>query len=63
MRTSALLVQKPRIFRNLWCVRTDKENEPVRTMGVGSGFRDFAQKSFMDYFSRVNQTPDNDGCS
>jgi len=40
------------IFRNLWCVRTDKEVEPVRTFfgqgGRGSILRDFVRTSFMD---------------
>jgi len=47
--------KKLRIFRNLWCVRTDKEEvEPVRTVRTvcgqgerGSFFCDFLRKSFM----------------
>jgi len=42
MRTSALFgVKKIQIFRNLWCVRTDK-------VGEGSNFRDLMRTSFMD---------------
>jgi len=37
--------KKLRIFRNLWCVRTDKGVEPMRIFygqgGGGSIFRDF----------------------
>jgi len=38
MRTSALFDAKYlRIFRNLWCVRTDKGVEPVRTFAEKGG--------------------------
>jgi len=33
MRTSALFVEKLRIFRNLWCVRTDKEGGTLSQCG------------------------------
>jgi len=44
------LLQKHRIFRNLWCVHSDKGEgvEPVRTWREGSIFRNFVQTSFMD---------------
>jgi len=54
MRTSALLVKKLQIFRNLLYVRTDKRGggEPVRTfcgqIGRGLIFCDFVLTSFMD---------------
>jgi len=44
-------VQILRIFRNLWCVRTDKGVEPVRIFCEQregeSIFRDFVRMSFM----------------
>jgi len=47
------LVQKRRIFRNLWCVRMDKERRLSQCghfadNGEGSIFRDFVRTSFMD---------------
>jgi len=51
MRTSALFgAKKLRIFRNFWCVRTDRRVEPVRTF-CGQGGQFFAilcRTSFMD---------------
>jgi len=63
MRTSAIFLRRPhffvqtrRIFRNIWCVRTNKDGEKgeverVRTFfgqEVLSMFRDFVRTFFMD---------------
>jgi len=43
--------KKRRVFRNLWCVRTDKEGEGLSQCGQGGKgliFRDFVRTSFMN---------------
>jgi len=40
MRTIAIFGARPWIFRNLWCIRTDKGRESI--------FCDFVQTFFMD---------------
>jgi len=47
-RRSRFLMQKIGIFRNLWCVCTDKGVEPVRIFFGQGGGVDFLWTSFMD---------------
>jgi len=52
MRTSAFFVQKLRIFRNLWCVRTDKGEKGQFLRFCADDFYGWPLKQFLVFLDR-----------